>query len=50
MLNDRRMTAARTGDGIEDERLSLILSRAFLLADDASITDPTIVHQIKRGA
>jgi hypothetical protein len=34
----------------EDERLSLILSKAFLLADDASITDPTIVHQIKRGA
>ncbi len=30
----------------EDGRLSLILSKAFLLADDAAITDPTITRQI----
>ncbi|MEU6669640.1 DUF4132 domain-containing protein [Streptomyces sp. NPDC046727] len=34
----------------EDERLSLILSKAMLLAADTKITDPTILHQIKRGA
>ncbi|MFI0483470.1 DUF4132 domain-containing protein [Actinomadura sp. 9N215] len=34
----------------EDERLSLILSKAFLLAADHKITDRTILHQIKRGA
>ena len=34
----------------EDERLSLILSKAFLLAADTKITDQSIVHQIKRGA
>jgi hypothetical protein len=34
----------------EDERLSLILSKAFLLADDANITDPDILRQIERGA
>jgi hypothetical protein len=34
----------------EDERLSLILSKAFLLAADARIDDPSIVSQIKRGA
>ena len=31
-----------------DSRLSVILSKAFLLADDKKITDPTIVSQIKR--
>ncbi|MFF4353621.1 DUF4132 domain-containing protein [Streptomyces sp. NPDC001530] len=45
----------RQGDGkvflpFEDERLSLILSKAFLLAADTKITDETILHQIKRGA
>ena len=30
----------------DDPTLSLILSKAFLLADDAKITDPTIVSQI----
>jgi hypothetical protein len=30
-----------------DNMLSLILSKAFLLADDTSIKDPTIVHQIR---
>ncbi|MFS4091064.1 DUF4132 domain-containing protein [Streptomyces sp. AF1A] len=43
------------GDGkvflpFEDERLSLILSKAFLLAADSRITDRTILRQIKRGA
>jgi hypothetical protein len=31
-----------------DPRLALILSKAFLLADDTRITDPTITRQIKR--
>ncbi|MFF4575055.1 DUF4132 domain-containing protein [Streptomyces sp. NPDC001410] len=34
----------------EDERLSLILSKALLLAADTKITDDTILRQIKRGA
>lgn len=33
----------------EDDRLSLILSKAFLLAADTKITDETILTQIKRG-
>ncbi|QDU37708.1 hypothetical protein Mal4_20240 [Maioricimonas rarisocia] len=28
--------------------MSIILSKAFLLADDTNIKDPTIVSQIKR--
>ena len=31
-----------------DATLSVILSKAFLLADDTKITDPTIVSQIGR--
>ncbi|MFI9424261.1 DUF4132 domain-containing protein [Streptomyces achromogenes] len=34
----------------EDERLSLILSKAFLLAADTGITDASILVQIERGA
>ncbi len=34
----------------EDERLSLILSKAFLLAADTKITDKSILTQIERGA
>jgi hypothetical protein len=34
----------------EDDRLSLILSKAFLLAADGEITDESILAQIKRGA
>ncbi|GII34298.1 DUF4132 domain-containing protein [Planotetraspora mira] len=34
----------------EDGRLSLILSKAFLLADDKKITDETILQQIQRTA
>lgn len=33
----------------EDELLTLILSKAFLLADDAAITDPSIVAQLRRS-
>ncbi|MFF5159186.1 hypothetical protein ACFY3N_23725 [Streptomyces sp. NPDC000348] len=33
----------------EDERLSLILSKAFLLAADTEITDESILAQIERG-
>jgi hypothetical protein len=33
----------------EDERLSLILSKALLLAADTAITDQTILRQIRRG-
>lgn len=32
-----------------DGTMSVILSKAFLLADDKKITDPTIVSQLKRG-
>jgi hypothetical protein len=32
----------------EDDRLGLILSKAFLLADDANITDASILAQIRR--
>jgi hypothetical protein len=34
----------------EDGRLSLILSKAFLLAADGGITDETILAQLKGGA
>lgn len=34
----------------EDARLSLILSKALLLAADTDITDESILMQIKRGA
>lgn len=34
----------------EDDRLSLILSKAFLLAADTEITDESILTQLKRGA
>jgi hypothetical protein len=32
----------------EDDRFSVILSKAFLLAADDRITDPTITHQLRR--
>ncbi|MFI0349034.1 DUF4132 domain-containing protein [Actinomadura sp. 9N407] len=49
------IVSARSGGGtvflpFEDERLSLILSKALLLAADAKIDDPSILSQIKRGA
>ena len=48
IVPDRRGATADTflpfeGDGM----LAIILSKAFLLADDASITDPVIVQQIR---
>ncbi|MEU3555155.1 DUF4132 domain-containing protein [Streptomyces fragilis] len=42
--------AAKVFLPFEDERLSVILSKAFLLAADAKITDETILRQIQRGA
>ncbi|MET9729829.1 DUF4132 domain-containing protein [Streptomyces sp. NPDC006458] len=47
--------SGRTGTGkaflpFEDDRLSLILSKAFLLAADRAITDETILAQLARGA
>jgi hypothetical protein len=33
-----------------DRTLSIILSKAILLADDSQITDPSIVNQIRRGS
>ncbi|GGS92269.1 DUF7737 domain-containing protein [Streptomyces chromofuscus] len=47
--------AGRSGRGkvflpLEDDRLSLILSKAFLLAADTEIADESIVAQIERGA
>jgi hypothetical protein len=33
-----------------DQTLSVILSKAFLLADDGSIVDPTITRQIRPAA
>jgi hypothetical protein len=32
-----------------DPLLSIILSKAFLLADDRAITDPSIISQIQRS-
>ncbi|MWA01815.1 hypothetical protein F8568_015835 [Actinomadura sp. LD22] len=44
------MRGGRSGGTVflpfEDERLSLILSKAFLLAADARITDETILRQL----
>ncbi len=34
----------------EDERLSLILSKAAMLAADTKITDPSILTQIRRNS
>ncbi|RAY11721.1 DUF4132 domain-containing protein [Actinomadura craniellae] len=53
--NDAYLCIVQAGRGsssgvflpFEDERLSLILSKAFLLADDASITDPSITAQLR---
>ena len=33
----------------DDPTLSIILSKAFMLANDARITDGSIVSQIRRG-
>ena len=44
LAGNERIHLPFEGDGT----LSIILSKAFLLADDAKIKDPTIVSQIGR--
>ncbi|MGW0083546.1 DUF4132 domain-containing protein [Streptomyces sp. NPDC003393] len=46
----RRSSHGKVFLPFEDDRLSLILSKAFLLAADTKITDESILIQIKRGA
>ncbi|MEV5512577.1 DUF4132 domain-containing protein [Streptomyces flaveolus] len=46
----RRATDRTVFLPFDDERLALILSKAFLLAADTDITDETILRQIERGA
>lgn len=48
VVPDRRKGDGRVFLPFEDERLSLILSKAFLLAADTEITDETIRRQIGR--
>ncbi|HYR12504.1 MAG TPA: DUF4132 domain-containing protein [Longimicrobium sp.] len=54
IVPDRGGAAARGSQGLVlpfegDSTLSVILSKAFLLADDTKITDPTITRQIWPG-
>ncbi|WP_406121974.1 hypothetical protein OHQ89_07855 [Streptomyces canus] len=47
----RRLADVQDPSGpFEDDRLSVILSKAFLLAHDTKITDPTILAQLGRRA
>ena len=51
IVPDRTTAAARSTQGLAlpfegDSTLSVIISKAFLLADDTRITDPTITRQI----
>ncbi|NDU74550.1 DUF4132 domain-containing protein [Actinomadura sp. DSM 109109] len=50
IVPERRAAGARVFLPFEDERLSLVLSKAFLLAADHTIDDESILAQIKRGA
>ncbi|GAA1796651.1 DUF4132 domain-containing protein [Actinomadura chokoriensis] len=50
IVPERRALGAKVFLPFEDERLALILSKAFLLAADDTITDESILTQIKRGA
>ncbi|MFB4309084.1 DUF4132 domain-containing protein [Actinomadura sp. GTD37] len=50
IVPERRAPGAAVFLPFEDERLSLVLSKAFLLAADDTITDESILTQIKRGA
>ncbi|GGQ41730.1 hypothetical protein BKA00_003010 [Actinomadura coerulea] len=50
VVPERRAAGARVFLPFEDERLSLIISKAFLLAADDAIEDESILMQIKRGA
>ncbi|MFJ3338072.1 DUF4132 domain-containing protein [Streptomyces sp. NPDC086766] len=45
----RRATGGKVFLPFEDDRLSLILSKALMLATDTTITDQTVLRQIKRG-
>jgi hypothetical protein len=47
IVPDRRPSTGRLFLPFEDDRLSVILSKALLLADDDRITDPTIVQQLR---
>jgi hypothetical protein len=47
VVPSRRAATGKVFLPFEDERLALILSKAFLLAADSAITDDTIVRQIK---
>jgi hypothetical protein len=49
IVPSRRESGDKVFLPFEDERLALILSKAFLLAGDVRITDETILLQIKRG-
>ncbi|MEV5829540.1 DUF4132 domain-containing protein [Spirillospora sp. NPDC052242] len=49
VVPDRR-PSGRVFLPFEEERLALILSKAFLLAADDTITDPSVLEQIERGA
>ncbi|WP_433472947.1 DUF4132 domain-containing protein [Spirillospora sp. CA-142024] len=49
IVPERRKAGAKVFLPFEDERLSLILSKAFLLAADDEIDDESILAQIKRG-
>lgn len=51
---DRCGAAAKAGDNVflpfeGDSTLSITLSKAFLLAEDAKIKDETILRQISQG-
>jgi hypothetical protein len=51
IVQDRKGAAEDSGFYLPfegDQRLALILSKAFLLADDRKITDKTITSQIDR--
>ena len=50
IVPERRGPGAKVFLPFEEERLALILSKAFLLAADDQITDESILLQIKRGA
>ncbi|MEV0178402.1 DUF4132 domain-containing protein [Streptomyces sp. NPDC050625] len=50
IVPERRAANGKVFLPFEDDRLSLILSKAFLLAADTHITDESILKQIKRGA
>jgi hypothetical protein len=51
IVPERGMAASRRGEVFlpfeGDNTLSVILSKAFLLADDSKIKDPTITRQIR---